>query len=150
MNILVGEKYQLSDGKTYLIMQKGKDYRSKEQMLVFCPVTDASQVFVCKQEEFEQAMGTEDKECDSKAEVVTPVNEEELIDPILFSFLEAESIREKIMIVEKNEEVLDEHLITSMSISEDIVLNEEKIENMIEEFLTCLKMKLRYEDNRFR
>ena len=76
--------------------------------------------------------------------------EKEGVRPELMEFLEAESIENKLEVLRRVRDSLDDNLINSMAASCDLVVREGSLDKRIEELNDCLRMKARFEINRFR
>lgn len=76
--------------------------------------------------------------------------EEVLEKGILYEFLDAPSLKEKLKILEDCKEVPSDLVITNMAISVDIVIEDGTPENRLEELIDCLRTMAHFECTRLR
>ena len=72
------------------------------------------------------------------------------IDPMLESFLDADSYEEKLAIFSDMKLKVDEQMLSTIAMSLDIELSKEDIEDQYKEIMWCLKTMERFECNRLR
>lgn len=75
---------------------------------------------------------------------------EENSEGILYDFLDAPTLKEKLKVLEDRKETPDDLTITNMAISVDVVVEEGTPEERLEELIDCLKTMARFECTRLR
>ncbi|MBR5509064.1 MAG: DUF1653 domain-containing protein [Lachnospiraceae bacterium] len=75
---------------------------------------------------------------------------EDVVNPILMEFLEADSLEEKMHILICNRNKMDDNLLNSIAISLDLVVEKETVKEKYDEILNCISMMGKFECNRFR
>lgn len=68
----------------------------------------------------------------------------------LMRFLDAKDYREKLLVLEDVPEDLDDHLITNMALSVDLVIEDGTVDARLDELIECLKTKAKFECLRLR
>lgn len=71
-------------------------------------------------------------------------------ESILYLFLDAPTLKEKLKVLEERKEELDDLTITNMAISLDTVIEDGTCEKRTEELMDCLRMMARFECSRLR
>lgn len=69
---------------------------------------------------------------------------------LLYEFLDAPTLKEKLKVLENRREMPDDLTITNMAISVDIVIEEGTPEERLEELIDCLRTMARFECSRLR
>lgn len=77
-------------------------------------------------------------------------DEKEDKNAFLMRFLDAKDYREKLLVLEEAPEDLDDHMITNMALSVDLVIEDNTIDARLDELIECLKTKARFECLRLR
>lgn len=76
--------------------------------------------------------------------------EEVLSNGILYDFLDAPTLKEKLKILESRKEPLDDLTITNMAIAIDTVIEDGSVEKRLEELTDCLRTMAHFECTRLR
>lgn len=72
------------------------------------------------------------------------------VNDILLSFLDAKSYSKKLEIITTNIKAIDDRLINNMAASLDCTVNDGPLEQRLQELIYCLKQMSRFEDRRLR
>ncbi|MFW5670352.1 MAG: hypothetical protein ACOCM4_14190, partial [Acetivibrio ethanolgignens] len=75
---------------------------------------------------------------------------EEASGGLLYDFLDAPTLKEKLKVLEDRKRTPDDLTITNMAISVDVVVEEGTPEERLEELIDCLKTMARFECTRLR
>ncbi|MBR6329740.1 MAG: hypothetical protein IKR68_08870 [Lachnospiraceae bacterium] len=73
---------------------------------------------------------------------------EENISPYLEEFLDAESVKQRLDVLRRIREHLDDKMIDTMAIALDVVIPEGDLDTRIYDLMSCLETKLKYEIER--
>lgn len=131
-----GEVYQSLKGDLYEIITIALLAKTEEEMVVYRQTEGEFKTYVCPLASFMSKM-----ECTGK---------EEPLGGILYDFLDAPTLKEKLKILEDRKEMPDDLTITNMAISVDVVVKEGTPEERMEELIDCLRTMSRFECTRFR
>lgn len=174
-----GQFYRHFKDRLYQIVAVAEHSETGEAMVVYQALYDDYRIYVRPLEMFlsevdrEKYPGTVQKyrfelveftkeeksaEPESKAEYavkepaaeVSKVSEEEIVNPILLEFLEADTLEEKLHILSYNRNRMDDNLLNSIAISLDLVVEKETVKEKYDEILNCLSMMEKFECNRLR
>ena len=83
------------------------------------------------------------------ASVETQPEEPEL-DPLVLEFLDADTLEEKIHILTRYRNQMDEGLLNSIAISLDLVVEKKNLQEKYDEIMNCISMMKHFECNRLR
>ncbi|MDY5775082.1 MAG: DUF1653 domain-containing protein, partial [Lachnospiraceae bacterium] len=72
------------------------------------------------------------------------------IHPSLMAFLDAEDDEERYRIVSSMENIIDDHMIDTMAVVLDIVIEDGELEKRYQELKHCLKTRIHFEGKRLR
>ena len=72
------------------------------------------------------------------------------MNPILLEFLDADTLEEKIHILTRYRNQMDEGLLNSIAISLDLVVEKKNLQEKYDEIMNCISMMKHFECNRLR
>lgn len=99
----------------------------------------------------EAASATYEKEAEKTEEAIDNINDDiPVIDPIVEKILDAKDYKDKIENLELIRGRITEEMLTTIAISLDIQFAGDTLEEKYADILKCLKMRNKYETNRFR
>ena len=82
---------------------------------------------------------------------VSPAEDEEpALDPLVLEFLDADTLEEKIHILTRYRNQMDEGLLNSIAISLDLVVEKKNLQEKYDEIMNCISMMKHFECNRLR
>lgn len=138
-----GQRYGHSKDRLYQIVTLATHSETGEQMVVYQALYDDFKVYVRPLSLF---MGETDTQ-------VSPQESEPLpegISPKLMAFLDADTSEERYRILSEMADIIDDHMIDTMAVVLDIVIEDGPIDMRYQELKNCLRTRIRYETNRFR
>lgn len=109
---------------------------------------DAGQKYV-----FEEVLGRPGASSAPEIKKSTAVSEKPSTDgihPHLMDFLDADTDAERYQILSQMAEVIDDHMIDTMAVVSDIVIDDGPVDMRYQELKNCIRTRMRYETNRLR
>ncbi len=138
-----GQRYGHSKDRLYQIVTLATHSETGEQMVVYQALYDDFKVYVRPLSLFMSETDTQ----------VSPQESEPLpegISPKLMAFLDADTSEERYRILSEMADIIDDHMIDTMAVVLDIVIEDGPIDMRYQELKNCLRTRIRYETNRFR
>ena len=71
------------------------------------------------------------------------------ISPKLIAFLDADSDEERYTILNEMEDIVDDHMIDTMAVVSDLVIEDGPISQRFQELKRCIRTRIQYESKRF-
>ncbi len=162
-----GWRYRHFKGRLYQIVTLALNTETGEDMVVYQALYDDFKVYVrplsmflsetdfVKYPDSTQPMRFEriDTDTDTKNDtVVSEDTTEELpdgISPQLIAFLDADSDEERYTILNEMEDIVDDHMIDTMAVVSDLVIEDGPISQRFQELKRCIRTRIQYESKRF-
>lgn len=85
-----------------------------------------------------------------KTDSASSVIPETQVNSLLIKFLDAESYTKKLEVLTTNKKHITDRIINDMAVALDCAVDEGPIDKRIQELISCLEAKRRFEDRRFR
>lgn len=146
-----GLKYRNSNGGLYQIVTLAVNPETNEDMVVYQALYDDFKVYVRPLAEFLEDTKTPVMNSAAAADTTAPLEESlpDGISPELMAFLDADSDEERYTILNEMEEIVDDHMIDTMAVVSDIVIEDGPIHQRFQELRHCLRTRIQYESKRF-
>ncbi len=172
-----GQRYRHFKDRLYQIITLATDSETGEQMVVYQALYDDFTVYVrplslfmsetdlekypeAKQRyRFEEVSAGNIPDRSEEAAITDPgtsLSESpaeslpEGISPKLMEFLDADTDEARYKILSEMENIVDDHMIDTMAVVSDIVIDDGPIEKRFQELKNCIRTRMRYETNRLR
>lgn len=156
-----GDLYCHFKGNLYEVVTLAIHSETKEEMVVYRQKYGAFQTYVRPLSMFLSEVDHEkypEVKQKYRFELVVPGQERAAIDTkepadpneLLYAFLDAPSLKEKLKILEYRKETPTDLMITNMAISVDVVIKEGPPEERLDELMDCLRTMARFECTRLR
>lgn len=158
-----GERYRHFKNKQYQIITLAKHSETGEEMIVYQALYDDFEVYVRplsmfmsevdhqKYPEVQQTYRFEQiTDMKPHAYRLGETSSETDIHPSLMAFLDAEDDEERYRIVSSMENIIDDHIIDTMAVVLDIVIEDGELEKRYQELKHCLKTRIHFEGKRLR
>lgn len=160
-----GWRYRHFKGGLYQIVTLALNTETGEDMVVYQALYDDFQVYVrplsmflsetdfVKYPDSTQPMRFERVDTDTDTNATVPESHtEELpdgISPQLMAFLDADSDEERYTILNEMEDIVDDHMIDTMAVVSDLVIEDGPISQRFLELKRCIRTRIQYESKRF-
>lgn len=154
-----GERYHHFKNKLYQIITLAKHSETGEDMVVYQALYDDFEVYVRPLSMFMSEVDHEkypdvtqtyrfEKVTKSNTNSTEPLSNQ--IHPKLMAFLDSDSFEERYCILSSMADVVDDHMIDTMAVVSDIVIEDGPVEKRYQELKNCLRTKLKFETTRLR
>lgn len=144
-----GQRYGHSKDTLSQIIALATHSETGEEMVVYQELHDDFKVYVRPLSLFLN----ETAHTEESSTPIPPSEKEPLpdgISPKLMAFLDADTSEDRYRILSEMEDLVDNHMIDTMAVVLDIVIEDGPIEVRYQELKNCLRTRIRYETNRFR
>lgn len=147
-----GEVYKHFKNRSYEVIGVASHSETQEKMVVYQALYGGKELYVRPFDSFVSEVDHEkypDVTQKYRFELDEGVNESD-IPTVLLQFLDTDDYDEKYKILVANQDVIDNHMISSMAASLDIVIADGDVEDRFYQLRSCIKTKNRYESGRLR
>ncbi|MBQ3105332.1 MAG: DUF1653 domain-containing protein [Lachnospiraceae bacterium] len=149
----INEIYRHFKGELYRVLHLAQHSESGEEMVVYRALYGDCRIYVRPLDSFTEILDKEKYPGAGQAHRFERVQElgeevEETLDPALAEFLDAQTCRERINILNGLHHRITDAMITTMAVALDVEIPESETEKRFQELMTCLVMKERYEGSR--
>jgi len=159
-----GDIFYPAKDKPYQVITIGIHKETCETMVIYQALFGDFRTYVLPLSKFMNEMQENTQESDIKpneTDTIFSINdknhkgekaakEEDKVNHILLSFLDADSYAKKLEIIASYIKSIDDRLINSMAASIDCTIEDGPIDKRLQELIYCLKQMSRFEDRRLR
>lgn len=150
-----GQRYRIFQDRLCQIVTLATDSETGEDLVVYQALYDDFKVYVRPLSLFmSEVTETKDQSAikvDSESSAVPPAEPlPEGISPKLMEFLDADTDDARYKIVSEMADIVDDHMIDTMAVVLDVVIDDGPIDQRYQELKNCIRTRMRYEINRFR
>lgn len=167
-NIIPGQFYRHFKNRLYQIVALAEHSETGEKLVVYQALYGDYRVYARPYEMFISEVDRKkypEAEQKYRFELVDPGKEaenvkgmkqgdeaecENMVNPVLLEFLDADTLEEKMHILALYRNKMDESLLNSIAISLDLVVEKDSVQEQYDEIMNCLSMMQKFECDRFR
>lgn len=165
-----GQRYWQNGGLCQIVTLAA-DFKTKEKLVIYQALYGSYEIYACPLAQFLDGIDASDtfaaadtarrrlKEeppkpepavsADQETEIIAD-NPSETVPPMLMEFLDADSEAARYKILSQMADCVDDHMIDTMAVVLDIVIDEGPLERRYQELKNCIRTRMRYETNRLR
>ncbi len=145
-----GEYYRHFKDRLYQIVAIAKDSETEAKMVVYQAMYGEEEIWVRPYDMFVSEVDHEKYPEVTQKYRFEKVEEETEANPLLVRFLDAETYRDKLELVQAWEGYMDTNLAESIAAVLDITLGKGSVKEQYREIINCLKTMEHFETDRFR
>ena len=113
-------------------------------------LTVPGEVVAKEPERKEEEVSAEEQKAEAPAGMAEAEPADGDVNPILLEFLDADTLEEKLHILTRYRNQMDEGLLNSIAISLDLVVEKKNLQEKYDEIMNCISMMKHFECNRLR
>lgn len=147
--LIAGNKYNI-DGGMCRIITTAEDENTGKTIVVYQKLFGDFVNIACSSESFLEKLGIKCEAQDVQKTEIPKEKEEQGANPLLLEFLDIDTIKDKIEFLRLKRKEIDDKLITDISISMDLMIEEGDIDKRYRSLLTCLETMAHFECSRLR
>ncbi len=147
------EIYRHFKGEMYQVLAIAEHTETGEQLVIYQALYGGSQIYARPLEMFISPVDREkypDAQQEFRFQLQEQEQEEPGLDPLVLEFLDANTYEERLNVLAALHHRITNEMITTMSLSCDIEVEGDDVEQRYEELKQCLLMKERFESKRLR
>lgn len=154
-----GERYRHFKNNLYQIITLAKHSETGEDMVVYQALYGDFEVYVrplsmflseVEHEKYPDAAQTHRFEQVTTSIVDSKESSSNQISPKLMAFLDSDSSEERYRLLSSMEDIIDNHMIDTIAVVSDIVIEDGPVETRYQELKNCLRTKSKFETTRMR